>query len=261
MMDNDHQSPFASFQDYFSISLANTPTLQEEIYQIRYRVYCEEFAYLPSENYPSQHEVDEFDATSWHCLITHKPSGVSAACVRLVSPAKTSGGILLPFEKYCGKNLDTEFLNSLNLERQNVCEISRVAVERVFRRRSGEIASRFGDVLDFSDLEKRTCSLITVAAFFAAIALTELTGRTHVFALMEPFLAKLLKRHDILFQRVGNDADYHGIRAPYVITTQAVLDPINPEMAVFYRWVKQQVEITYRASNVSIHALSAPRLL
>ena len=258
-MDNDHQPLFTSFQDYFSISLANTPALQEEIYQIRYRVYCEEFAYLPSENYPNQRETDEFDTASWHCLITHKTSGASAACVRLVSPATTSGGILLPFEKYCGKNLDTEFLNSLNLDRQNVCEISRVAIERVFRRRSGEIASRFGDVLDFSDLEKRTCSLITVAAFFAAIALTELTGRTNVFALMEPFLAKLLRHHDILFQRVGNDADYHGIRAPYVITTQAVLDHINPEMTVFYRWVKQQIEIAYPASEVSIHAPAVPR--
>jgi N-acyl amino acid synthase of PEP-CTERM/exosortase system len=155
---------------------------------------------------------------------------------------------LLPFEKHCAESLDYEFIKDLHLERQTVCEISRLAVDGIFRRRTGETLTRFGDVLSFTDQEKRTFSLIAVAGFLASTALTELSGRTNVFAMMEPFLPRLLKRSGILFQRAGNDIDYHGIRAPYFIKTQSALDNMAPDLKALYLWLKEQVEVAYRNS-------------
>lgn len=237
-----------SFENYFSVDFAVTPEQKRKIFNIRYNVYCNEFNYQSPEDYPDKQEIDEFDDHSLHCLITHKNSGTPAGCVRLVPTTGINSNSLLPFEKHCAESLDYEFIKDLHLERQTVCEISRLAVDGIFRRRTGETLTRFGDVLSFTDQEQRTFSLIAVAGFLASTALTELSGRTNVFAMMEPFLPRLLKRSGILFQRAGNDIDYHGIRAPYFIKTQSALDNMAPDLKTLYLWLKEQVEVAYRAS-------------
>ena len=229
---------FSGFQEYFTVNIANTTVQKDLVYQLRYQVYCEEFQYIPAKNFLDKRETDEFDNYSLHCMVNHKNSGKTAACVRVVMP--TTADDLLPFEKHCAKALDSNLIAGLNLNRQIISEICRVAVAADFRKRAGESASRFGDVLDFSDIEKRTCSLITVAAFFSAIALTELTGRTNFFMLLEPFLVKLMKSYGITLQQIGKEDNYHGIRAPYFLTTHAFLEAINPEVKLFYDWIKNQ---------------------
>ena len=247
-MTSANQTLVESFENYFSVDFVVTPEQKRNIFSIRYRVYCHEFEYEPPENYPDKQEIDEFDDYSLHCLITHKSSGIPAGCVRLVPAIGISSDSFLPFEKHCADSLDTEFIKGLNLERETVCEISRLAVDGIFRRRSGETLTRFGDVLSFTDQEKRTFSLIAIAGFLASTALTELSGHTNVFAMMEPFLPRLLKRSGIIFQRAGNDIDYHGIRAPYFIRTQSALDNMDPDLKHLYIWLKDQVEAAYRNS-------------
>lgn len=247
-MINTNLTPLESFENYFSVDFAVTPEQKRKIFGIRYRVYCDEFKYEPTENYPDKQEVDEFDDLSLHCLITHRPSNMPASCVRLVPAVGINSESLLPFEKYCAECLDAELIKDLQLRRQTVCEISRLAVDSIFRRRTGETLTRCGDVLNFTDLEKRTFSLIAVAGFLAATALTELSGRTNVFAMMEPFLPRLWRRFGMSFQRVGNDIDYHGVRAPYFIKTQSALDNMDTDLKALYFWLKKQVEVTYRES-------------
>ncbi len=60
----------------------------QKVYQIRYRVYCEEFQYEPPILSRCQ-ETDEFDATSSHCLVMHKATGMPAGCARLVQAGET----------------------------------------------------------------------------------------------------------------------------------------------------------------------------
>ena len=229
-----------NFQRYFSVSYAATEQQHNDVYHIRYRVYCDEFGYEPAERFPDQREFDEYDASSAHCLITHH-TGMPAGCVRLVQVQNS--GDLLPFERYCGDSVDQAFIDGLQLDRSTVCEISRLAVDGAFRRRSGEALTRFGEVdaMDCSQQEKRTFSLIAVAAFLAATALTDITGRTNVFAMMEPFLPRLLKRSGILFQRAGKDVDYHGIRAPYFIRTEEALETMRPDLRELYDAIWVQV--------------------
>lgn len=109
---------------------------------------------------------------------------------------KPEPDFLLPLEKYCYESLDKQLIKKLNLDRQNECELSRLAVDQSFRRRPGEQMSRFGSltVLDVPESERRTFQLVAVSAFVAAIALTELSGRNSVFAMMEPFFTPLAKK-------------------------------------------------------------------
>ena len=236
-----------TFKQYFTVQLADTAELKQKVYSIRYHVYCKEFGYEPLENFPDEMESDEYDHFSLHCLIIHKATQIPAACVRLVPTSNNKKNIQLPFEKYCSESLDKQFIEALNLQRDSECEISRLAVDGLFRKRTGESLTRFGDVnLEFSKEEQRTFLLIAVAAFLAATVLTELSGRTNVFAMMEPFLPRLLKRSGILFRRAGKDIDYHGIRAPYFITTQSALENMRPELLDLYHWIHQQLESSYK---------------
>lgn len=249
MENNDNVTPInltEKFQQYFSIKFAQTPTQKKEIYGIRYRVYCDEFGYESAERFINQQETDEFDEQSFHCLIVHKNSGKSAGCVRLV-PAL--GQHLLPLEKHCADSLNTKIIESLNLDRNKVCEISRLAVDGLFRRRTGEKLTRFGELagLDCSQIEQRTFSIIAVAAFLASTAMTDLSGRTDVFAMMEPFLPRMLKRSGIIFQKVGKDIDYHGIRSPYFIKTQSALENMKPDLKSLYDWIYAQIEAPFQS--------------
>jgi N-acyl amino acid synthase of PEP-CTERM/exosortase system len=191
--------------------------------------------------FPDQLEVDEYDQFSRHCLIVHRETGFTAGCVRMVPALGDILQVPLPLEKYCASSIDRECIDNLSLDRQTVCEISRLAVDGAFRRRTGENLTRFGKIegLHFSIQEQRTFSLIAVACFLAATALTEMDKRTNVFAMMEPFLPRLMDRSGIHFQRVGRDIDYHGIRAPYFITTQSALDNMQTELFDLYHWIRE----------------------
>ena len=174
-----------------------------------------------------------------------------AGCVRLVPADGEAEDAPLPFERYCPESLDHNFIQSLDLDRGTICEISRLAVDGAFRRRSGEALTRFGEVdaMDCSHQEQRTFSLIAVAGFLASTALTDLTHRTNVFAMMEPFLPRLLKRSGIVFQRAGRDINYHGIRAPYFIRTQSALDNMRPDLKELYLAIRGKIEESYLASS------------
>lgn len=237
------QSLVEGFSRYFSVSLAASATQKNQVFNIRYRVYCEEFKYESIDHFSDQLEIDDYDQYSKHCLITHLETGMPAGCVRLVPAAGERDEAPLPFEKYCGSSLDNAFVDSMALERQTVCEISRLAVDGAFRRRAGESLTRFGEIngLHISPQEQRTFSLIAVACFLAATVLTERENRTNVFAMMEPFLPRLMHRSGIDFRRVGKDIDYHGIRAPYFITTQSALTNMHGDLRELYQWIKANI--------------------
>ncbi|PPD20323.1 MAG: PEP-CTERM/exosortase system-associated acyltransferase [Methylomonas sp.] len=245
----DASNPTDDFKKYFTVAFADTERLKQEVYGVRYRVYCEEFNYEATDLFPEQQEKDEYDDISMHCLIVHKASGLSAACVRLVPASAPRPAFLLPLEKHCDESLDHAFVQNLHLDRQKQCELSRLAVDGRFRRRPGEKASRFGSVvpLDVSEHEQRTFPLIAISAFVAAIALTDLSGRDRVFAMMEPFLPRLLTRSGIRFVRCGRDIDYHGTRAAYFLDACAEAT-VSDELKPMYFWIKDQLKSGYGAS-------------
>ena len=232
-----------SFGQYFYVRLADTPQLRDEVYRIRYQVYCEEFGYEPLASFPDRRESDDFDARSLHCLVVHRSSGRPAGCVRLVQTDSRDPGAVLPFEKNCGNSLYREQLARLGLPRSSLCEISRLAVARSFRARAGEDASRFGAVPQpkFTESEQRVFPYVAVSLYLAATVLTEMTNRRNVFAMMEPFLPRLLNRVGIRFQQMGEVIDYHGHRAAYFITTDSALEGMKPELRDLYRTVRDDV--------------------
>ena len=235
-MDKKSESLVEDFKRYFNLELATTPLQLQSVYRVRYRVYCEEFGYERADAFPDQLETDEFDAHSRHCLVVHKSTDMPAGCARLVLADEQS---LLPMEKFCSSAIDEDIIRSFDGRRHTVCEFSRLGVDGAFRRRPGERESRFGELsaLDYSQRELRTFSLIAVAAILSALAMSDLIGRPHCFAMMEPFLPRLLKRSGLVVHPAGTEIEYHGVRSPYFFETAENVDVMSDDLRAFYAFI------------------------
>jgi N-acyl amino acid synthase of PEP-CTERM/exosortase system len=237
---HDFPSLTEAFLNYFEVGLVETQQARDQVARLRYRVYCEEFGFEPAEDFPDRLETDRFDDHSLHCIITHRGSGETAGCVRLICATETHS---LPLEVHCQGSVYVDYLEPLGLERHRVCEVSRLAVDPAFRRRPGERHTRLGefDAMDCCHLEQRTFSLISMAGVLAAFAMSSLTDRTQIFTMMEENLPRLLRRAGILMQRAGNDVEYHGQRSAYFITTELALDNMREDLLVMYRAIHERL--------------------
>lgn len=234
---------FESFPRYFTVRPAVTLKDRQETYRIRYRVYCEEFGYEPAERFPGQMETDDYDDISTHSLITHIATGAAAGCVRICPASIHEMNRPLPYERCCTHSLDQAAMANFAVPRERICEASRFAVDAAFRRRSGEAATRFGAVASptLSDAELRTFPLISMVLLLACTAVSELLERPYMFAVMEPFLPRLLKRTGIAFHRLGRDVNHHGIRAVYVAETQDFIRRVEADFRDLYLWVRGEL--------------------
>lgn len=214
----DFRELIAPFQNYFQMRIADTPELMKQVYRVRYEVFCQEFHFEQEENCPEGQEKDEYDEQATHCLIIHRSSQLPAGCVRLINTDVTDPTILLPIERYCAASLTPGETHPSHLPRKGLCEISRLAVSRQFRKRRGESESPLGvsDELSIdNEIEYRIFPLLSFTLFLAVLSLSIFTQRRDSLAMMEPWLARHLQTMGFSFRQIGTVTDYHGARAAF----------------------------------------------
>lgn len=234
------------FANYFRIVFAHTPELLKEVYRVRYDVYCSEFHYEHEEKFPTRLEQDAYDAFSLHCLVIHKASNRPAGCVRLIKVPQNNLKVTLPLEVVCGDSLRMSPVYPKQSPRTSLCEISRLAVHTAFRRRLGESESPLGSGpallnAETSALERRTFPLISIALIAASTAFMVLSKRSHLFVMIEKWLCRLLRRLGLRFEQIGEFMDYHGLRAPYHLTAEQMLQNMRGELKAIYDLVYQSL--------------------
>ena len=232
-------SRLAEFHQYFELAPAVSQEQRNMVYQIRYRVYCEEFGYESTEAFSNHEETDEFDDQSAHCLVTHRASGVPVGCVRVVMP---NGNDLMPMEVHAGSSIDQDFMIGFVERRNMLCEISRLAVDGAFRRRRREQENPIGnvDALSTAEWERRTFPLIALSLMVGAGALADALGRKHCVAIMEPFLPVMMRRAGIHFRRIGEDFEFRGTRAPYYGNMEELFNSAPAELRLYFNTMREQ---------------------
>lgn len=221
------------FHRYFQVILADSPALREEVYRIRYEVYCKEFKFERAEDFTDELEHDEFDAQrSHHCLLLHRESGLFAGCVRLVVNNPANLDDLLPFEEGCKTSLNNPDITPILAHRSKIGEISRLAVPATFRRRRGDPGSPIGELAppNFSQNERRCFPHIPMGLYLAAAAIGLKKNLDGVFAVMELRLVRHLRRFGIVFEQAGDVIDYHGERAVFYIDRAGLFKHLQPEI-------------------------------
>lgn len=222
-----------AFNTYFDMIPANTEPLEQEVYRLRYHVYCSETGLESPDNCPNELERDEFDEISEHFLIRHKRSGEFAATTRLILPDPTNPNRLFPIETHCVIDR-TDLIGSV--PREKLGEVSRFCVSKTFKRRHGEAGTVAGIGPDTTDRfiahERRTFPHITLALFTCLIRINRRHRLTHWIAVMEPALIRFLAYIGIYPTPIGPLVDYHGIRQPCIIEVDYLLDGVkqkNPD--------------------------------
>ena len=229
------------FTQFLQPCVANNQTLKEEAFKIRHNVYCEELAFEDVRD--NGQEVDEFDQQSIFSLIKHKPSGTFTSCVRLV----TSNGPdeLLPIEKYCMASITNKDLSPEHFNRDEIAEISRLAVKSDFRRRKADKykGSSTGVIseVSYSETELRCFPFIAIGLYMTAATMCMNTGIRHVYVMMEPRLARSMKFIGINFKQLGDPIDYHGIRAPYYINPEIFMKNLSPGYKSLYSTIEKDI--------------------
>lgn len=216
---------------FSSFMLPKLATSKKEIndsFALRHGVYCEELNFEAVRD--NGLENDAFDAHALHCLIEHKSTNKYVGTIRVVCSSDSSE--LLPLEKYCLDSIDHPNLHPANFPREKICEISRLAVPKEFRRRRADqhegAATGVINETAYSETELRCFPFIAVGLYLSAASITLNKGIDHCFVMMEPRLARSMKFIGIEFTRIGPVVEYHGKRAPYHIDPRTLVETLSP---------------------------------
>jgi N-acyl amino acid synthase of PEP-CTERM/exosortase system len=185
-------------QKRYQLIVADTPPLKEEVFKVRYAVYCQELGYEASAQRGV--EQDQHDNHSIHVLLRCPESGLGIGCIRVIAP--TSAGF--PFEAVTPYHFERD-----RAARFKSCEVSRAAILPNIRRQG------------------QPSQLLALGLYLAGASVACELNYDYAFALMEPRLARRLKQCGIYFQQVGDFVEYRGKRAPFMIERSSYLNGLK----------------------------------
>jgi N-acyl-L-homoserine lactone synthetase len=172
------------------IEVATSNAQITEAKRLRYRVYCEERGFEPGENGLEQ---DEFDRNAAHVLVRSKASGEVFGTVRVVLSKWDEGGLGFPMQRVCED-----------------CVLAALPTPA-----TGEV-SRFAVTRDRKGLSPAVAALIRLCLMQGVFRIAGERQLTHLCAIMERTLLRLLRSSSIYFVPVGPSIEYHGTRQPAV---------------------------------------------
>ena len=226
---------YDAYNRYFEVIRADTPELLEEVFRLRYQVYCIEHSFEDPREFPDGLERDGFDGNSVHSLLIHRPSGSVAGTVRLILPTAEDPGSCLPIDRVCH---DPLLQGSAQVPRQYTAEVSRFAVTKRFRRRVGERGSPYGvtekslqaaESTESRRDDRRLAHHITLGLIASLVQMSAENGILVWCSVMDRALLRLLTRIGIYFVDIGPEIEYHGKRQPCYANLEALLERVKRE--------------------------------
>jgi N-acyl amino acid synthase of PEP-CTERM/exosortase system len=209
----------------------NDPLLME-IFRLRYKVYCDEWGFERPEDHPGGIERDDFDPHSVHFVAIRKEDQKLVGTTRIILPSQLG----FPIEAHCQINGEV-----LTRDKNKWGEISRLAVSKEFRKRSGDDSMYKNEDplphdLDSPFKDRRKNENQIVIGLYRCIYRESMErGLTHLYAVMAKGLYLLLKRIGLNFIQAGPGVEYHGIRTPYIGSIKEMLEEFSRTNNDLYR--------------------------
>lgn len=246
------------FGKHFSVVLADTPELMQQVYSLRYQVYCVEHQFENPAYHQGERETDEYDRYSIHVALMHCSSGEICGCARVILPV---GGCSLPISRLIGGSALTALAR---LPQASTAEVSRYAVSKAFRRRSGEC--EYSDVnsasLDAGE-QRRVLPHITLGLMLGIAMVSESYGIRHLSAVVRPALLRALRSFGMEFLALGPVIDYHGKRQPCFASVADLLEGVAHRSPGYYQFInsglRQSASIMALSSRLSASAVTPSR--
>lgn len=199
------------YHRFFDVMAADDEDLLDEALRLRYQVYCVEHAFENPLEHPNGREIDRYDTHSVHSVLIHKPTQAVVGTVRLILPSDEP----LPITEVCH---DVALHSGTVFPNAKTAEISRFAISKTFRRRAedqrGIDASLVDDTTIADPSNRRVIPHMALGLMKAVMQMSVCHGVTHLCAVMDPALLRLLSRFGIHFEPLGAAVSYHGTRQP-----------------------------------------------
>jgi N-acyl amino acid synthase of PEP-CTERM/exosortase system len=204
-----------ALREEVSIELADTESLIRKAQEVRHQVYCVERSFLTGQD---GIERDEYDAFARHAIVRWRQTGEVVGTVRLVLPKVPATGDDYPIQHLC----DPAWLRGIPLA--SAGEVSRFAVPK-------------RNTSQMRQMSASSCSLLRIALIQAAVWMSYEAGHTHLLAVMEPTLIRLLRATSMHFVPLGPAVDYHGLRQPVTAELVPTLARLAAEQPVVWEFV------------------------
>lgn len=201
-----------SAEDELVVHIADSPTLIEQVYGLRYQVYCRERGY---ESSVDGVEIDAFDSHSRYVVLQRRSTGEAIGTARLVLPVPSAPATsLFPMQAVC----DSTFF--AKLPSGHAAEVSRFAISKERRYLSGG-----------------ALSLARIMLVRGLVELSRRQGVTQWLGIMEPTFLRLLRSTAIHFEAVGPLVEYHGLRQPAYCGLECMLARMRSELPELWAFV------------------------
>lgn len=194
------------------VLIATNDKEREQAYRLRYQVYCVENNFEPATLHPDGRETDLYDAQSVHSLLIYRDTGTVAGTTRLILPCQKNEGLPLPTPQICAPHMLAA--HSHRIPADSTAELSRFAISKSERRPHRTAYKTGPDTKTPEVLSRRSLSAISLGLMRAVVAMAHSNGITHLYALMEPALLRMLQGLGIHFELLGPIVQYHGRRQP-----------------------------------------------
>lgn len=194
---------------------------------LRYQVLCQERQLLRPADYPGKVEGDAFDAHAMHAVLYYRPDQSVAGTLRVLLP---DAGVTLPVFARCPQLAE-------EIAMEHTAELSRFIIAKQFRRRWDD--NYYGAVTDLPGDGHSQRRIPHMSLGLLRLALEFMVGRgiTHVAALTEPAMMKLLEKLGIHLAPVGELVECHGLRQPCYAKLENVLRRMKIERPDVWHYV------------------------
>lgn len=201
-------------------------TLREEVFRLRYQVYCVENPFEDPAAHPDGLEHDAYDQRAAHCLLLHKRTQSWAGSARLILPNPEEPDHSFALQEVCR---DPMIVDPQRFPVLQMGEVSRVCISKDFRRRQGDgLYPQSNEPEDSSD-ERRVIPNMIIGLLEGLIRMSLEHGLLYLCAVMERPLLRLLERLGIHMANIGPLVEYHGRRQPCILNLETMLQEVHAE--------------------------------
>jgi len=208
--------------------------LMQQVFELRFQIYCLERCFLPAANYPDRCEIDEYDASSAHfCAFNLRHELVGY--VRLVPPDLTKS---FPFQSHCSALLEGAAL----APPAQAAEVSRLMVRYDYRRRRGDLLAGITAGPDqgvvAQDMRDKSPQIL-LSLYRQVYAYSLAHGIDYWYAAMERPLARALIQMNFAFRQIGPASDYYGVVAPYLGNLHELVAHLDKRDPALMAWMRR----------------------
>jgi N-acyl amino acid synthase of PEP-CTERM/exosortase system len=198
--------------------------LRNDVYRLRYQVYCVENPFEDPSDKPDGMEFDIYDERAAHCLLRHRRTSLWAGAARLILPNRAAPAHSFALQEVCRDPMIEDPARFPVLE---MAEVSRFCVSKEFRKRQGDgLMPQSNEPEDRKD-ERRVVPNMILGLIEGLVDMSIQNGIVYWCGVMEPPLLRLLSRLGINFESIGPLVDYHGRRQPSILRIPNMLKNVS----------------------------------